>query len=281
MADENGGGVVEEQVTTPNEGQVDYQAELAKYKAKVKEMRDNNVNLMKERESFQEQLKKIDEYKSQLAEKDRALMEAKGDVEGIYKSQIEELKSNYEKRIEALNSKAKEFETKAEQFAREKKDILFRYRVSKAALSDKIGADPNYIDYIIGDASGIFEIDDDGEIIARNGMIDTETGDEWTIETWMSKHRDKRPGLYKGSTGSGAIGGTFRGGKRVITQHQFSHELAKDPQMKADFLAGKIIVQDEINQVSSLVGDRATAGGRNNNNNTGRCFLANGYYSEY
>jgi len=244
MDEENGGGVAEDQVTTQNEGQVDPQAELAKYKAKVKEMRDNNVNLMKERESFQEQLKKIDEYKSQLAEKDRALMEAKGDVEGIYKSQIEELKSNYEKRIETLNSKAKEFETKAEQFAREKKDILFRDRVSKAALSDKIGADPNYIDYIIGDASGIFEIDDDGEIIARNGMIDTETGDEWTIETWMSKHRDKRPGLYKGSTGSGAIGGTFRGGKRVITQHQFSHELAKDPQMKADFLAGKIIVQD-------------------------------------
>ena len=34
------------------------------------------------------------------------------------------------------------------------------------------------------------------------------------------------------------------GAVRYITQHQFSHELPKDPKMKADFLAGRIVVRD-------------------------------------
>ena len=34
------------------------------------------------------------------------------------------------------------------------------------------------------------------------------------------------------------------GAVRYITQHQFSHELPKNPKMKADFLAGKIAVRD-------------------------------------
>lgn len=34
------------------------------------------------------------------------------------------------------------------------------------------------------------------------------------------------------------------GAVRYITQHQFSHELPKDPKMKSDFLAGKIAVRD-------------------------------------
>lgn len=197
--------------------------------SKLKEFRDNNVTISKERddlktanagfikiigedaEAFTTELSELRTTQQQV--KDGKLTD-KGDIAETVKTrvaeQVESMKKGYEDQLKVGATElanAKEYGAQAD--TKFKRTLIDR-AITEAVLDEKSGANPAALAPILRDAYETFVVDDDGAIVPKNGdaiIYGSNGTDPMTSSEWLGKLKEKSPFYFKSSQGGGGGGG--------------------------------------------------------------------------
>lgn len=140
---------------------------------------------------------------------------------------------NMEKTLDELQKKLESAEAELSQRQQSETVLRLENELTKAWGADLPKGDK--LDYLKFLASKRFEHDSKRGALADRLGICRDMND-FRNELESSNDVFRRSTTTEDANGSGAV--------RYITQHQFSHELPRDPKMKSDFLAGRIAVRD-------------------------------------
>jgi hypothetical protein len=197
--------------------------------SKLKEFRDNNVTISKERDdlklanagflkivgndaaAFSTELISLRETNQKVQD---GQLTDKGDIAETVKArvaeQVESMKKSYEDQLKIVGvelASAKELGTIAE--TKFKRTLIDR-AITEAVLDEQSGANPQALAPILRDAYEIFVVEDDGSVVPKNGdaIIYGNNGtDPMTSSEWLDKLKAKSPFYFKPSKGGGGGGG--------------------------------------------------------------------------
>lgn len=176
-------------------------------KSKLDEFRNNNIELQKQIDKF----KNIDPTKhAELLELQRKLQEKelleKGDVDKLVALRVENMKTDYEGRLNDLTTK---YTTANGQLS----TLMIDNVLKTEAI--KVGVLPTAVDDVVLRARTVYVIENgvptpkgqDGKVIyGKDGQNPLAVGD------WLKDLKKTAPHLFAGSQGSGAGGGNNHGG---------------------------------------------------------------------
>ena len=171
-------------------------------KSKLKEFRDNNINLVKQFEEFRKKFEGVDPEKyAEAIEKQRKIDEKKmldaGKVDELVNSRVEEMSRAHKAAME-------ERDTELSSMRGQLEELRIVSVVTEAAGAKKAltGAIPD----LISRARQVFVLEDGKAVAKKNG--ETWYGADGvtpvTISEWMDKQTVDAPHLFQQSSGSGA-----------------------------------------------------------------------------
>lgn len=187
------------------------------FKVQISEFRNNNIALIKEKDSLQEQVnrfKDIDPEKYQEAvDKLREIEEKelvdKGDVEQLVAHRTERMKSDYEGQIKSLNDKVGNLTAEKEKSDSHLSRVLIDSEAQQAVTS--VGAvRQGAMTDVLSRARGTFKLRD-GVPVPEGPDGKTLYGSDGntplTIGEWAKGLLEEAPYLFENSSGGGAGGG--------------------------------------------------------------------------
>ncbi|MBS3648854.1 hypothetical protein KEU06_09570 [Pseudaminobacter sp. 19-2017] len=218
-----------EGATTTEDGRVKINVVEA---TKLKEFRDNNIKVVKERDDLAALLGKAkdiignDDFEAAAKDigdlrgiaqrvKDGQLVENKGLDEAI-QERTKTMREGLEAQIRQHATEKDAWKTKFEQADGRRRQGVVDRAIASLAVDETIGMHPTALADIQVRARSVFEVDDnDGLTPKRNGEV-LYGGDGATpmsIKEWVNVLRDEAPHFFKGSSGggSGGDGNGFRG----------------------------------------------------------------------
>lgn len=194
-------------------------------KAKLDEFRDNNVALSSERDTLK---KSVEGFAALLGDKDQA--EFATELEALRKTaqdvadgklkgddtiarevaqRVETLKGDYERRLQDAGKETAAWKDKATVNDTKFRRSIVDREVTNAILDETSGAHPSARADILARAYGVFHVEDDGKLIARDGeatIYGANGTDSMTPLEWLGKLKEQAPYFFKGSSGGGAGG---------------------------------------------------------------------------
>ena len=151
-----------------------------------------------------------EKYKGIDPERARKLQEAEetgrfnemlknGEFEKLLDEQVEKTKQGYQKQLDDALSKA-------DSIAKERDGLKGRITASEIArAAASSGVHPTAVDDVVSRLGGSFTVNDDGKIVAANGVIDSK-GQALTVEGAINALQETAPHLFAKASGTGATG---------------------------------------------------------------------------
>jgi hypothetical protein len=194
------------------------ESELTATKAKLAEFRDNNIQLLKDKEALTGNLKKFDgidpaEYATLKADKEKLAKKGAKDADDVEALIQRNVSAAVKPLVDELTGLKQERLTLKQQLEAEAVDKLI------SGVASKAGVDPDCMPSTLDLARKVFKFKD-GRVIALNGdspLYSKEKPDQpLTAEEWLTTGIPKA--FFKPSVGGGADGGnTHQGaGARLI-----------------------------------------------------------------
>lgn len=164
---------------------------------------------------------------SKFASDEEAQLIAKGDIDTVLTKRAERMKSGFEKDLKAAQDAAAHASSRTEKFASRvlKGEVVgaaSEAGVHKYALEDAMLA-----------ASRDFELDDDGNPVAREGKYGKD-GKPLTLKEWFAEMKETRPHWFPASGSGGGAGHGAGNGQKTMTQAAFD---ALPARQRADLMA--------------------------------------------
>jgi hypothetical protein len=220
----NGGG--SQGVTFTPEQQAVFDTRMAEA---VTGLKSKNTELLGKFKESSDRLKSFDGIDpdavrgilSKFANDEEAQLIAKGDIDTVLNKRAERMKSGFEKEVQTARDEATRQTARTDKFA------------SRVLKGEVVGAasEAGVHKYAMEDAmlaaARDFELDDDGNPIAREGKYGKD-GKPLTLKEWFGDMKDSRPHWFP-ATGSG--GGAGHGGgnsSKVMTQSAFDAMPARE-----------------------------------------------------
>ena len=196
--------------------------------SKLKEFRDNNIKVSTERDELAKKVAALtsilgedvdaDEFASELAElRDTAQkvkdgkLKADGDIAKEVEARVAAMRSDYEKRLQEAGKEASAWKDKAGVSESKYKRSLVDRAVTDAAVAEGSGVETKALPDILERARKVFQVDEEGKLIAKDGEATIYGGDGSTPMTpkeWLEKLKGDAPYFFKQSNGGGAGGNT-------------------------------------------------------------------------
>lgn len=212
-------------------------------KQKVKEFRETNVNLMKEIETLKSKVEGIDLegfnkfIKSQQDVDDQKLIK-EGKIDQLVEKRSESMKTKYESEISTLTAKTNKLNETL-------KSTLIDGQLAKLAAT--AGIKNTAIDDVILRGKQIFNLDADGNVIAKSGdtIKYNANNKPYTINDFMGDLQSSAPHLFQESNGGGTTNKKSSSnvpGVQQISRADYKNYIAKNPNAINDIVSGKIEV---------------------------------------
>ncbi|MDW9491687.1 hypothetical protein [Sinorhizobium meliloti] len=193
-------------------------------KSKLDEFRDNNLTLSQERDTLKSSVATL----SQIVGEDPSAFAAElenlrstsqqvkdGKLKGTdaieqeVNNRVSSMKSDYERRLQEASKETVAWKDKATSSDQKFRRSLIDRSVTNAVLAEASGAQPQALPDILSRAYGVFTVDDNGTLIARDGEATIYGADGATPMTpaeWLEKLKEQAPYFFKTSNGGGAGG---------------------------------------------------------------------------
>jgi hypothetical protein len=194
-------------------------------KSKLDEFRDNNTSLSQERDTLKASVASLSKIVGEdpaafateleglratsLQVKDGKLKGTDA-IETEVTNRVASMKGDYERRLLEVGKDAVDWKAKAEANDQKFRRSLIDRAVTNAVLAEASGAQPQALTDILARAYGVFTVDVDGKLLARDGEATIYGADGATPMTpgeWLDKLKESAPYFFKGS-GGGNAGGT-------------------------------------------------------------------------
>lgn len=157
---------------------------------------------------------------SKFANDEEAQLIAKGDIDTVLAKRADRMKAGFEKDLKLAQDAAANASSRTEKFASRvlKGEVVgaaTEAGVHKFAMEDAMLA-----------AARDFELDDDGNPIAREGKYGKD-GKPLTLKEWFAEMKDSRPHWFPATGNGGGAGHGGGNGSKVMTQADFDALPAK------------------------------------------------------
>ena len=157
---------------------------------------------------------------SKFANDEEAALIAKGDIDTVLAKRADRMKAGFEKDLKLAQDAATNASSRTEKFA------------SRVLKGEVVGAasEAGVHKYAMEDAmlaaARDFELDDDGNPIAREGKYGKD-GKPLTLKEWFAEMKDSRPHWFPATGNGGGAGHGGGNGSKVMTQADFDALPAK------------------------------------------------------
>lgn len=194
-------------------------------KVKLDEFRENNIKVSKERDDLTKVVQRVtgllgedfDVAENEIKElrtvhrrvKDGQLVENTS-LEEALAERTKSMREAYEDQIRNEAKEKKAWQDKAVTTDLRLRRTFIDRAVTDAVLGEDSGAEPKALPDILRNAYDVFQVTEDGKLIAKNGGAVVYGEDGTTPMTpleWLKKLRSDRPYFFKQSNGGGAGGG--------------------------------------------------------------------------
>lgn len=169
---------------------------------------------------------------AKFANDEEAQLIAKGDIDTVLAKRADRMKSGFEKDLQAAREDAQRASSRTEKFA----SRVLKGEVVSAA--SEAGVHKYAMEDAMLAAARDFELDDDGNPIAREGKYGKD-GKPLTLKEWFADMKDARPHWFPATGNGGGAGHGGASGQKTITQAAFD---AKSPKERAALMASGVTV---------------------------------------
>lgn len=170
---------------------------------------------------------------AKFANDEEAQLIAKGDIDTVLAKRADRMKSGFEKDLQAAREDAQRASSRTEKFA----SRVLKGEVVSAA--SEAGVHKYAMEDAMLAAARDFELDDDGNPIAREGKYGKD-GKPLTLKEWFADMKDARPHWFPATGNGGGAGHGGASGQKVMTQSAFDALPAKQ---KAAAMASGVTIQ--------------------------------------
>lgn len=170
---------------------------------------------------------------AKFANDEEAQLIAKGDIDTVLAKRADRMKSGFEKDLQAAREDAQRASSRTEKFA----SRVLKGEVVSAA--SEAGVHKYAMEDAMLAAARDFELDDDGNPIAREGKYGKD-GKPLTLKEWFADMKDARPHWFPATGNGGGAGHGGASGQKVMTQAAFDALPAKQ---KAAAMASGVTIQ--------------------------------------
>lgn len=206
---------------------------------KLDEFRQTNITLSQERDALKAQfepLKKligedVKAFEDELTELRSTVQKVKdGTLKGTDAIQAEvaqrvaQMRGDYERQLAEKATEVSAWKQQAAEADQKFRRSLVDRAVTDAVLNEKSGAEPRALPDILSRAYAVFQVDDAGKLVAKDGEAVIYGSDGATPMTpieWLSKLKSDAPYFFKSSTGGGASGSQGSKDYGGMTKEQF------------------------------------------------------------
>ena len=165
-----------------------------------------------------------------FSDDDEAKLIASGKVDEVLTKRAERMKADFAKEVQAAKEETTKFQTRAEKFTAR----VMKGEVLAEAAAAGVGA------FAMEDAelaaSRMFTIDDEGNPVARDGVLGKD-GKPLTLKEWFAEVKESRPHWFPATANGGGAGHGQGAGKPTISQAAFD---ALPPKQRAAHMAAGI-----------------------------------------
>lgn len=144
-----------------------------------------------------ERARKLEE---QIAQSEEARLIADGKLDEVINQRTERMKSEYDRQLQEASQTAEQARAFADKFRGRVLSDEIRGAAAKLGLIDSASQDAFYR------AQHLFEVDDEGNVVAKENAGYDSNGKPLTPETWLESMRDQAPHWFPQPKGSGAPG---------------------------------------------------------------------------
>ncbi len=198
--------------------------DISALKDEISRLRNHSSKLLDEKKQIQESLKRFDGIDPENVKKMMSVLESSEEAKLLAENKLDEVvnKRTEKLRIDSERLKSEFDEYKAES---EKKNNDWKQKYAAKVIetelrreAEKAKVVPEAIDDVISRARGIFSLDEDGKIEARDsdGNIITVKKKALNPEVFISQLKETAPHFWPKSQGAGASGGTGNGGMNEV-----------------------------------------------------------------
>lgn len=193
-------------------------------KSKLDEFRDNNIKVSTERDQIAAKVKALEEvvgedadaFATELVElRDIAQKVKDGKLKGDdtiakeVENRIATMKGQYEEQLKATGKETSAWKDKALAAEGKFKRSQVGAAVTNAVVAAESGVEAKALPDILERAYKVFQVQDDGSLIAKDGEVTIYGGDgstPLTVGEWIGKLKESAPYFFKSSQGGGAGG---------------------------------------------------------------------------
>jgi hypothetical protein len=125
-------------------------------------------------------------------------------------NRVATMKTGFESQLQQKSAEAAQWQSAAAEADQRFKRSIVDRAVTEAVVSDASGANPGALSDILVRAYSVFQVGNDGRLVAKDGDAIIYGADGATPMTpleWMGKLRQQAPYFFKNSSGGGANGG--------------------------------------------------------------------------
>ncbi len=201
---------------------------------KIKEMRANNIKLMKQLQEYKQKLDGIDfdlynagknavEHARTQEEKD---LLAKGKYEEAMEKRLSSIREQHQKELKKFQDEAKKNSELASKHRKELSQTKIEAGIHRAAEKAKVRFAAGALPDVLSRASSSLDIDEDGSIVGFEGEGDARDyrqnpdGKKWGITDFFQELTETAPHLFEGAVGADIDGGPRRrsGGRTGVIE---------------------------------------------------------------
>lgn len=204
-------------------------------------LKSKNSELLGKVKEYGEKLKSFDGIDpeavrgilSKFANDEEAQLIAKGDIDTVLAKRADRMKAGFEKDLKLAQDAATNASSRTEKYA------------SRVLKGEVIGAatEAGVHKYAMEDAmlaaSRDFELDDDGNPVAREGKYGKD-GKPLTLKEWMAEMKETRPHWFPATGNGGGAGHGGGNGSKTMTQAAFD---ALSPKDRAAAMSGGMTIK--------------------------------------
>jgi len=165
-----------------------------------------------------------------FSDDDEAKLIASGKVDEVLTKRAERMKADFAKEVQAAKEETTKHQTRAEKFTAR----VMKGEVLSEASAAGVGA------FAMEDAelaaARMFTIDDEGNPVARDGVLGKE-GKPLTLKEWFAEVKETRPHWFPATANGGGAGHGQGAGKPTISQAAFD---ALPPKQRAAQMASGV-----------------------------------------
>jgi len=144
-----------------------------------------------------ERARKLEE---QIAQSEEARLIADGRLDEVLAQRTERMRTEYERKLQEATQTAEQARSFADRFRGRVLSDEIRAATAKVGMVDSAAADAALR------AQALFEVNDEGSIVAKEGAGLDANGKPLTIQSWLESMKDAAPHWFLQPKGSGAPG---------------------------------------------------------------------------